>query len=72
MDVRYKDEAGGHSRFMFLVNGAAQGRSWDSMGEGKGWTTHTSGVVTIRPGDQNRGRGAGRASLAGLRRQLIF
>jgi predicted amidohydrolase len=52
IDVRFSDEPGSQCQFALIVNGAAQGDSWKSSGEGKGWTTHTLRDVPIRAGDE--------------------
>jgi predicted amidohydrolase len=52
IDVRFTDEAGSRSLFTLLVNGTPQGETWESSGEGKGWTTRTLRDVPIHAGDE--------------------
>jgi hypothetical protein len=52
VEVRSFDEKGPRCRFLFSVNGVAQGGAWESPGTGQGWTTHILRGVEIRTGDE--------------------
>ncbi len=73
-EVRYLPEASGGCRYSLLVNGARQGKRWQS-GAGKGWQTQLIPGITVKSGDsiavesECEGGGAGRLDYVLLKRK---
>jgi hypothetical protein len=62
VEIRYLDAPDSTGRFTFLVNGNPQGASWESRGDGRGWTSHLIRNVEIAQGDELRIDGEGKVA----------
>jgi hypothetical protein len=51
VEVRYFDESRRPCRYTLLIQGVAQGSSWESPGTGQGWMSRTIPDIAIRTGD---------------------
>lgn len=49
-EVRYHDEAAGACRYVLSINGARQGKPWQS-GAGKDWQSHSISGITVKSQD---------------------